>query len=42
VVGLGVELGASYVSADYSYAFAFVLLIAVLLLRPRGLMGGTG
>jgi branched-subunit amino acid ABC-type transport system permease component len=42
VVGLGVELGASYVSADYSYAFAFVLLIAVLLLRPRGLMGGKG
>jgi branched-subunit amino acid ABC-type transport system permease component len=40
IVGLGVELGASYISADYSYAFAFVLLIGVLLARPRGLMGG--
>jgi branched-subunit amino acid ABC-type transport system permease component len=42
IVGLGVELGASYVSADYAYAFAFVVLVAVLLLRPRGLMGGRG
>ncbi len=42
VVGLGVELGASYVSADYSYAFAFLVLIAVLLLHPRGLFGRGG
>jgi branched-subunit amino acid ABC-type transport system permease component len=40
IVGLGVELGASYVAPDYAYAFAFLLLIGVLLLRPRGLMGG--
>lgn len=41
IVGLGVELGATYVAADYSYAFAFVALILVLLLRPRGLLGGV-
>jgi branched-subunit amino acid ABC-type transport system permease component len=40
IVGLGVELGATYVSADYAYAFAFLVLIAVLLARPQGLMGG--
>lgn len=39
VIGLGVELGATYVSADYSYALAFMVLIAVLLVRPSGFMG---
>lgn len=42
IVGLGVELGASYVAADYSHAFAFVALVLVLLLRPRGLLRGVG
>lgn len=41
IVGFGMEFGTTYVSASYSHAFAFVILIAVLLLRPRGLMGGT-
>lgn len=40
IVGLGIELGTSYLSPDYGYAVAFAILIAVLLLRPRGLMGG--
>lgn len=42
VIGLAMELGATYVSADYSYAFAFVVLILVLIARPRGLMAGRG
>lgn len=39
VVGLGMEFGTTYISADYSHAFAFAILVAVLLFRPRGLMG---
>jgi branched-subunit amino acid ABC-type transport system permease component len=39
VVGLGIELGTTYVSADYGYAFAFAILVAVLLVRPTGLYG---
>lgn len=40
IVGLGIELGSTYLSADYGYAVAFLILIGVLLVRPRGLMGG--
>jgi branched-subunit amino acid ABC-type transport system permease component len=39
-IGLAIELGATYVAANYSYAFAFVVLVGVLVLRPRGLLGG--
>ena len=39
VVGLGIEFGSTYVSADYGYAFAFAILVAVLLVRPSGLFG---
>lgn len=39
IVGLGIELGTTYVSADYGYAFAFAILVVVLLLRPTGLYG---
>lgn len=42
LIGLAMELGATYIAANYSYAFAFVVLICVLVLRPRGLMGGRG
>lgn len=41
IVGLGIEFGTTYISADYSHAFAFVILVVVLLFRPRGLMGGV-
>lgn len=41
IVGLGIELGATYISADYSYAFAFIILVVVLLFRPSGLLGGV-
>lgn len=37
LLGLGIELGATYVSADYANAIAFLALVAVLLVRPRGI-----
>lgn len=39
VIGVGVEAGATYVSADYSYALAFLVLVVVLLVRPSGFLG---
>lgn len=41
IVGLGIELGTSYVSPDYGHAFAFGILVLVLLLRPTGLLRGA-
>jgi branched-chain amino acid transport system permease protein len=38
-LGLIEIFGAAYVSSDYKDAFAFVILIAVLLLRPQGFFG---
>lgn len=40
LVGLAMEFGSTYISADYTYGFAFLILIAVLLVRPRGLLAG--
>jgi branched-subunit amino acid ABC-type transport system permease component len=40
VVGLTTQLGTAYVSADYSAAYAFVILVLVLLLKPDGIRGG--
>jgi branched-chain amino acid transport system permease protein len=39
VVGVAEALGAGYISVEYRDAIAFVLMIAVLLWRPLGLMG---
>lgn len=41
VVGVAMEIGTAYVAADYTYAFAFLILIVVLLARPAGLFGRT-
>lgn len=41
VVGMGIELGTSYISPDYGHAFAFIILVLVLLLRPTGLFRGA-
>jgi len=41
IVGLGIELGATYIAPDYGHAFAFALLVVVLLIRPRGLLRGS-
>jgi branched-chain amino acid transport system permease protein len=38
-LGLVEIFGAAYVSTDYKDAFAFVILIAVLLVRPEGFFG---
>jgi branched-chain amino acid transport system permease protein len=39
IVGLAEALGAGYISVEYRDAIAFILMIAVLLWRPLGLMG---
>lgn len=38
-IGVVETMGAAYVSLPYKDAFAFLLLLAVLLLRPQGLFG---
>lgn len=39
VIGVGLELGATYLSADYTYAVAFAALVGVLVFRPGGIFG---
>lgn len=39
VLGIAENLGAAYISSSFKDAFAFVALILVLIIRPRGIMG---
>jgi len=39
LVGIVESLGGAYISSDYKNAFAFVILIGVLLIRPQGIFG---
>jgi branched-chain amino acid transport system permease protein len=39
LIGLAEQLTAGYVSPDYRDAITFVILIAILVLRPQGLLG---
>ncbi|MGD1831235.1 MAG: branched-chain amino acid ABC transporter permease [Spirochaetaceae bacterium] len=39
VLGWTESLGAGYLSSDYEDAFAFIILIIILLVRPSGLLG---
>ena len=39
VIGLATEISAAYMQADYKYAIAFVILLAMLAVRPAGLLG---
>ena len=39
IIGIVETLGAAYISVPYRDAFAFIILIIVLLVRPQGLFG---
>jgi len=39
VLGWGESLGAGYISSDYEDAFAFIILILILTLKPSGILG---
>ena len=39
VIGLATEVSANYVQADYKYVIAFLALLAMLAVRPTGLLG---
>lgn len=39
ILGLAESLGAAYITSSYKDAFAFLILIAVLIFRPHGLFG---
>ena len=42
ILGLLETLGAAYISSAYKDVIAFVVLLLVLFIRPRGLLGGEG
>ena len=42
LLGLLESLGAAYISSAYKDVIAFVVLLLVLFIRPRGLLGGAG
>jgi len=40
LIGLVMSFGSTYLSASYTRAYAFLVLVAVLLVRPEGIRGG--
>jgi len=38
-IGLVESLGAGYISAEYKGFFYFIILIAILVLKPSGILG---
>jgi len=40
LIGLAMNFGSTYLSANYTRAYAFLILVAVLLARPEGIRGG--
>ena len=40
IVGVAMSLGSRYLSAEYTMAYAFVILVGVLLFKPDGIAGG--
>jgi len=41
VIGLATEISAAYITPDYKYVIAFVVLLAMLGVRPSGLLGAA-
>lgn len=41
ILGVAESMGASYISSEFKDAYAFVILIAILLIRPSGIFGGS-
>ncbi|WP_232703065.1 branched-chain amino acid ABC transporter permease [Halobacterium wangiae] len=39
-IGLAMNFGSTYLSANYTRAYAFIILVGVLLLKPEGIRGG--
>ena len=39
VLGVAENMGAAYISSNFKDAFAFIALVLVLILRPRGILG---
>ena len=39
-IGLTMNFGSTYLSANYTRAYAFLILVAVLLVKPEGIRGG--
>jgi branched-subunit amino acid ABC-type transport system permease component len=39
VIGMATEISAAFIVSDYKYAVAFVILLAMLAVRPQGLLG---
>lgn len=39
-IGIAMNFGSTYLSANYTRAYAFIILVGVLLLRPEGIRGG--
>lgn len=42
ILGVSESLGAAYISSGYQDAVGFILLIAILILKPKGLFGKIG
>ena len=42
IIGIAESLGGAYISSDYKSVFSFIILIAVLMVRPQGIFGGRG
>jgi branched-subunit amino acid ABC-type transport system permease component len=40
IVGVAMSVGTRYIATDYTMAYAFAILVGVLLFRPQGIAGG--